>query len=316
MVYAVETSNLSKRYASPLSSAAYALKDLNLTVERGAVYSLLGPNGSGKSTLLKILVGFVKPTSGNATILGWDIRREMDEIHRKVGYMPENVHPPSGRGLELLVRLASLNSPHDRNWLKDRAKDLLEKVGLWEHRHKKVSKYSYGMLRRWLFAHAFMNEPELVLLDEPTSGLDPLGQISVTRLIKQASNDGATVLLCSHDLSNIEKVASHIGLIREGHLVKAGRLAEILTQKRRKYTGFTVLLQTWSVRTVADYLKREGYEPETESRGVVLRLDTPETLNEILNLLPQHLNVKPVTISSGGLEQLFLDVLGGENEPD
>jgi ABC-2 type transport system ATP-binding protein len=312
---AIEAKKLTKKYNTLKGEGKYALNQLDLAVPEGAIYGLLGPNGAGKTTFMKIIMGFTRPTSGSATVLGWDIKKEMGDIRIHVGYMPESVVVPNVKGMDYLIRLARINSIHDSYWLKMRAKELLEQTDLWEHRHKKISEYSQGMLKRWLLAHALMNEPELLLLDEPTANLDPLAKISIIGIIKQAKQEKNTIFLNSHDLQSVERMATHIGLINEGRLIKTGKIGEILKKKHKK--GGTLLIKNFGASKLADELRNLGYKTQVRKEGLLIHSDDHNT-DEILEKLPDSLKEqaknKIITISNGGLEQLFLENIGGEDE--
>jgi len=205
-----------------------ALVGLDLEVRRGEIFGYLGPNGSGKTTTLKILMGLVHPDSGTASVLGMPLA---DRAWRsRVGYLPE--HPyfydyltPS-EYLDYAGRLFGLRASTRR----ERARDLLQRVGLSALGGIPLRRFSKGMMQRIGLAQALMNDPEVVFLDEPMSGLDPIGRRMVRDLILGLRKQGKTIFFSTHILPDAETLCDRVALIRGGRLLKVGRLDEILGQ--------------------------------------------------------------------------------------
>jgi ABC-2 type transport system ATP-binding protein len=202
------------------------LKGLDLTVPRGQVFGYLGPNGSGKTTTIKIVVGLLRHDAGEGSVLGVPLA---DRAWRyRVGYLPE--HPylydylTAREYLEYVGRLFGL-SARDR---KDRAAELLERVGMSRSADVSLRRVSKGMLQRVGLAQALVNDPDLVILDEPMSGLDPIGRHLVRRLILSLKDAGKTVFFSTHILGDAETLCDQVGLLREGTLLASGPLNEIL----------------------------------------------------------------------------------------
>jgi ABC-2 type transport system ATP-binding protein len=225
---ALQIDGLSKSYrvGHLRPRARPALIDLTLTVAPGEVFGYLGPNGSGKSTTLKVLMGLLHPDRGSATILGLPLS---DRAWRfRVGYLPE--HPylydylTAQEYLDYVGRLFDLPSPIRR----DRARELLELLGLSRAAHIPLRRFSKGMLQRTGIAQALMNDPDLVFLDEPMSGLDPIGRRLVRNLILDIRGRGKTVFFSTHILPDAETLCDRVALLREGRLLRVGRLDEIL----------------------------------------------------------------------------------------
>ena len=200
----------------------------NLTVEMPAgIVGLVGANGTGKSTLIKILLGLLPPTSGEATILGMDAATQGLAIRRIVGYMPESdCLPPDVSATELVVHLARMSGLPGAA-ARERAADTLRHVGLYEERYRPIGGYSTGMKQRVKLAQALVHDPRLVLLDEPTNGLDPAGRDEMLDLIRRVGNDfGISVLVTSHLLGELERIADHIVVIEGGVLQRSTSTAE------------------------------------------------------------------------------------------
>jgi ABC-2 type transport system ATP-binding protein len=220
-VPAIETVGLRKAYRGTT-----VLHDLSLTVAPGEVFGFLGPNGAGKTTTVKILMGLVEPTAGTASIFGLPAGDR--EARRRVGYLPENFRFHdwlTGAGLlDFHGRLAGLSAAERRS----RIPDVIARVGLAGRGDEKIRNYSKGMTQRIGLAQAIFHSPDLVLLDEPTSALDPVGRREVRDLIRSLRDDGITVLLNSHLLSEVELVCDRVAIIDHGRVVRSGQLADLL----------------------------------------------------------------------------------------
>ena len=218
---AIEVTGLRKAYGQHV-----ALHDLNLTVEPGEVFGFLGPNGAGKTTTIKILLGLVRPTSGQARVFG--LPASDPGARRLVGYLPENFRLQDwltgNELLELHADLANLTR-EERAW---RIPEVLRLVGLGDRGHERLQSYSKGMLQRIGLAQAIVHNPRLLLLDEPTSALDPIGRREVRDLIRALSSRGTTVFLNSHLLSEVEMLCDRVAIIDRGRVVKSGRLDDLV----------------------------------------------------------------------------------------
>jgi ABC-2 type transport system ATP-binding protein len=277
-VPAIEITNLRKEYGRTV-----AVHDLNLSLEPGEVFGFLGPNGAGKTTTVKILLGLVRPTSGEARIFG--IPSTDPAARRQVGYLPENFRFQDWlTGVELLELHADL-AEVPRAEATRRIPEVLKLVGLQDRGRDRIKTYSKGMLQRIGLAQAIVHNPRLVLLDEPTSALDPIGRREVRDLIRLLSSRGMTVFLNSHLLSEVEMVCDRVAIIDRGEVVQSGRLddliggepelsitvdrvdAELLAALARfgrvvSHNGDTVRLavtDTAVASVIADVLPRSGY---------------------------------------------------------
>jgi ABC-2 type transport system ATP-binding protein len=199
---------------------------LDLSVQPGEVFGFLGPNGAGKTTTVKILLGLVRPTSGEARIFGKPAGDA--EARRQVGYLPENFRfhdwLTGSALLEFHARLAGLSQAERR----ERIPRVLDLVGLGGRGDDRIRGYSKGMTQRIGLAQAIIHDPDLVLLDEPTSALDPVGRREVRDLIRSLRSRGMTVFLNSHLLSEIEMVCDRVAIVDRGRVVRSGRLADLL----------------------------------------------------------------------------------------
>ncbi|HEV7799194.1 MAG TPA: ABC transporter ATP-binding protein [Pyrinomonadaceae bacterium] len=227
----VEIDNLTKDYEVGFvrKRKVRALDGLSITVNQGEIFGFLGANGAGKTTTLKLLMRLIFPTGGSARILGRDIADI--SMHSRIGYLPENPY-----FYDYLTALEFLNfcgqifgfSKPARN---RRAKDLLERVRLDESKwNTQLRKFSKGMLQRVGLAQALVNDPEVVFLDEPMSGLDPIGRREVRDLIALLRQEGKTVFMCSHILSDIEVLCDRVAILKGGRLAQVGYLDELRQQ--------------------------------------------------------------------------------------
>jgi len=208
-----------------------AVADLSFEVRAGEIFGLLGPNGAGKTTTLKMLLGFVKPSSGHAFIAGERVGSVASR--RNLGYLPENPALYEFlRGDEYLVyagRLSGLSRADARA----HAARLLERVGLAGRVDRPIRKFSKGMVQRLALAQALMSDPQIVILDEPMSGLDPIGRKDVRDLILELRDEGRTVLFSTHILSDVEAMCDRVGILVEGKLTDCGALRDLVAPGAR-----------------------------------------------------------------------------------
>ncbi len=219
----IQLKGLTKKYGD-----FTAVDHLNLTIQKSEVFGLLGPNGAGKSTTILMMLGLTDPTSGEVSVCGINSTRNPIEVKRKVGYLPEDVgFYEDYTGLENLLYTARLNGVSGKE-AKQRAVDLLVRVGLMDAMNKKAGKYSRGMRQRLGLADVLIKNPEVIILDEPTLGIDPNGVQQFLELIVQLSKEeGLTVLLSSHHLHQVQEVCDRVGLFVSGKLLAEGDIGSL-----------------------------------------------------------------------------------------
>lgn len=270
----IEIRNLSKIYRDFWGrKKVQAVKSLSLDVMKGEVFGLLGPNGSGKTTTMKMLLGLLFPTSGEMTILG----KPASDVSKneRIGYLPEESYLyrflNADETLDFYGRLFNMSAADRAR----RSDELIEMVGLGKARRRQLKEYSKGMTRRIGLAQALINDPDLVLLDEPTSGLDPIGTREMKDLIHQLKAQGKTVVMCSHQLADVQDVCDRIAVLFQGELKVLGRVDELLELRNEMQIRTTSL--------------------------------TDEAMADVRKVLEKH-NVKDVEFSrpKADLEQLFL----------
>jgi ABC-2 type transport system ATP-binding protein len=223
----VETHNLTKRYGGQV-----AVSDLTFTIEEGEVFGFLGPNGSGKTTTLLMLLGLTEPTGGWARVAEFNPTREPIEVKRIVGYIPENIgfydDMDARENLRFIARLNNMADPVSS----PKIEEALESVGLSDEAEKKVGAYSRGMRQRLGIAEILIKEPRVAFLDEPTLGLDPEGTTRIIEYIESLSRDkNITILLSSHDLKQVQKIADRIGIMIHGQMIALGSLEKLAEEK-------------------------------------------------------------------------------------
>lgn len=225
-VNVIEVSGLHKVYRRLRGGTTVALAGLDLVVEGGGVYGFLGPNGSGKTTTIRCLLGLGRPTHGTCKLFGHDSATDLDKVIRKVGAIVESpaLFPSfSGRrNLSLLGGMYDLP--------RNRVEEVLETVGLADRGKDLVRNYSLGMKQRLAIAAALLKDPELLILDEPANGLDPSGIREVRSLIRRLGQEGKTVFVSSHILSEVQQMCDHVAILSRGRSVADGPVSQVLSQ--------------------------------------------------------------------------------------
>lgn len=221
----IEIKALTKRYGS-----ARGVEDLSFDIERGEVFGYLGPNGSGKTTTIRCLMGLLRPTSGQCHILGRRIEPGRATQHDRIGYLPGDfrIWP----GLTARKSLGLLAALGDSNNVSKRREDLAERLDL--NLDRKLRTLSRGNRQKVGVIYAFQHQPDVLILDEPTIGLDPLVRQVVLDMIREAAKEGATVLLSSHDLSEVAAVCGRTAILREGKLIELAPISKIVRQGQRQ----------------------------------------------------------------------------------
>jgi ABC-2 type transport system ATP-binding protein len=291
MTAMIETEGLTKSYGSKRGIA-----DVSLKVEEGEVFGFLGPNGAGKTTTIRLLMALLRADKGSARIAGLDCWQQSVEIKRLIGYVPgEPSLDPNLTGGQILEYFAHLRGGVDQAYLKQ----LIERFELDTSR--KFRQYSTGNKRKVVLIQAFMHRPRVLILDEPTSGLDPLNQQEFDLMVKEAREQGRTVFLSSHILSEVEKTCSRVAIIRDGRLVRLGDVAEIKAIKRYEITiSFAEAVPAEAFRRVEGVIE---VEPLNHEHGVRLTMQGPA---DAVIKTAAHYPVVSLTSYEPSLEDIFL----------
>lgn len=270
----VETRNLGKIYRDFWGrKKVHALKSLDIEVRRGEIFGLLGPNGSGKSTTIKLMLGLLFPTSGRAFVFGKDATDVSK--NERIGYLPEESYLykflNAEETLDFYGRLFDMPAEVRR----ERTEQLIQMVGLQRARRRQLKEYSKGMTRRIGLAQALINEPEFLVLDEPTTGLDPIGTREMKDLILRLRDQGKTILMCSHQLADVQDVCDRVAILHQGDLKELGRVRDLL-----KVKDVTEI----HAKGLDEKTKQEIKDLIERSNGELLQMDNPTTTMEELFL--------------------------------
>jgi ABC-2 type transport system ATP-binding protein len=296
---AIETQDLRKVFGDKVAVAG-----LTMSVEQGEVFGFLGPNGAGKTTAMKMLLGLTSPTAGSGSILGSRIGDY--RVRARVGFLPEHFRFHDWLTANEFLKLHADLYQMPKNVTEKRVPELLEMVGLTMHATKKLKAYSKGMLQRIGLAQALLNDPDLVLLDEPTSGLDPVGRRLVRDIIHDLSNQGTTVFLNSHLLSEVEITCDRVAFIKHGEVLRTSHLDTIVDGE------FTVEVRARNLNPeIIAGLSKWSLVTHTDGELLSLTLDHEDNLPRINRYLVDNdvdiYALRPERIS---LEDLFIQIVG------
>ena len=295
----LETVSLAKRFGR-----IEAVRGLNLTVPQGTIYGILGPNGGGKTTTLGRVLGVVRPDEGHFAWFGRPGRPEP----RRIGALLEM--PALYPSLSAEKNLAVVACIKRRGM--DRIESVLKRVGLYDRRASPVNTFSLGMRQRLAFAVVLLAEPEVMVLDEPTNGLDPQGIADVRNLIQAVNRHGTTVIMASHVLNEVERVCSHVAIMKRGQLVAEGTIAAVLQAQNRLLVGAS------DVTALRDRLAAVAGVLSVMTRGMLLELTvddrvTAESLNR--HLFERGVTLTHLQVQHKGLEDAFLALVGDDVPP-
>ena len=304
----IEIKDLTKDYETGFwrKRKVRALDSLSLSVYHGEIFGFLGANGAGKTTTLKLLMRLIYPTAGSARILGSD----MSEVamHHRIGYLPENPYFYDYLTAREILEYCGELFGYDRSERKKRAEHLLSRVHLDKKRwNTQLRKFSKGMLQRVGLAQAIINNPEIVFLDEPMSGLDPIGRREVRDLIASLRQEGKTVFMCSHILSDIEVLCDRVAILNNGRLAHLGHLDDL-----RQRAGDTNLVEIVATGIGAADLSvhlnnNEEYILTERASGLHIQVPKESDVDDVIRALRKTngklVSVQPIRQS---LEELFM----------
>ena len=300
---AIKTEELTKTYGRK----SRGIKDVNLTVEDGEVFGFLGPNGAGKTTTVRTLLGFMKPTSGRAEVLGLDTLKDSVKIRANVGNLPgEFVLEDRDTGEDLLRYFARLHGVKDLTY----ARVLAERLGA--DLSRPMRRLSRGNKQKVGLIQAMFHKPPLLILDEPTGGLDPLVQEEFLDIVAETREEGRTVFFSSHVLSEVERVCDRVAIIREGELV-AVEDTEDLTSKAFRHVQITFgkPLDEADVRSFEKLPGVENFSAEGPKTSFIMS----ESSDEVVKLAARH-TVADIEVERPSLEEIFLTYYGGGESSD
>lgn len=304
--YVIETKNLTKEY-----NGTYAVKNINMNVERGKIYGLLGKNGAGKTTTMCMLLGLIKPSKGTIKLFGIDAqnKKNKSKIYKKIGSIIETPgFYPQLTGKENLKIFSKIRGDYNP----ENINKTLKLVNLHNEENKKFKNYSLGMKQRLGLAEALLHEPELLILDEPINGLDPAGIIEIRDLLTNITKElGMTVFISSHILSEIEILADEIGIINDGQLIK-----ELTKEELKQQTNKKVIIKVDDLNSAENLLIRENgfkkgvnFDIENNEIHLLTDFEKREKINE--NLIKNNINVNELHLKEENLEKYFMRLIQG-----
>ena len=324
MVQVVHICDLTKVYSRSRvrrGSSATALDRVSLTIGRGEIFALLGPNGAGKTTLMKILSTLILPTSGTATVDGWDILRQPDKVRSSLGFSPGGERSfyfrLTGRqNLEFFGALQGLTPPY----LNRRISQVLNRVGFEEEADKRFMKYSSGMRRKLGIARALLTDPPILLLDEPTASVDPTSARHIREHIMELKAKGRTILLTTHNMHEAESISDRIGILNKVRLIAAdtpASLKGVLYQSRLQLT-----IGNWGrdpAKFIGELRSIDGVSAVIDRNPLleVIMTQKESAVNEIMRSIVEYaVEVESIATIEPSLEDIFLMFVGGEMRHD
>ena len=295
--------HVGKEFSSGITAKRVtAVHDVSFDVKEGEIFGIIGPNGAGKSTLLKMLMGFIRPSTGSISI--FDIPSNATEVRKKIGYLPENPYYYDHLSAEELMRFSGSTSGMNRDDINERMTYLLRVMNLSHAQKRKLRTYSKGMTQRAGICFALIHDPDLIIFDEPMSGLDPLGRALVVDLIFELKRKKKTVLFCSHILNDVERLCDRMAIMDQG------QLKTVLTKDmiRDKYE-----LTTITVDSLSDSIRSEltiyGAEIRSEDGCCKIQITTRK-LTECLKLISSNeIKILQIEQTSDILEHMFLETI-------
>jgi len=303
---------VSKKYADVV-----ALDNVSFEIGAGEVFGYIGPNGAGKTTTMKILVGLIPNFGGSVLVDGRDIKSTKNGLHRVLGYLPQEAGFQEWRTVDHVLTTLGRLSGLSHQKLKERIPQVLELTRLTDVRYKRVVHLSGGMIQKVRLAQAILNEPGLLVLDEPMSGLDPEARHQVRVMIKETANNGTTVFLSSHILSDVQDIADRIGILSHGHMLKVGTPDDL--QSHFQVGNVVEIVLSKGSRTLPNFGNDDGIEKveEMTSSRTLLHMnpdaDADTTMALILRKLVQSgCQVRNLNLVRPSLEEVYLRFVGGE----
>jgi ABC-2 type transport system ATP-binding protein len=286
-----------------------AVEGLSFQVQEGEVFGLLGPNGAGKTTTVRMLTGLLQPSSGDATVLGLDVRKGGERLRRAVGLLTEQPglydRLTAEENLRFFIKLNELDEA--AAWA--RARRYLERFGLGGREREPAGSYSKGMRQKLAIVRAIVHEPKVIFLDEPTSGLDPEAARTVRDAVAELASEGRTIILCSHNLPEVERLCARVGVVK-------GKLLAVSTVRalRRQGAAVAVRMEGEAAR-FAEAVKALPFSPGALADGEVLTvtLERDQDMPEVIAALVRAgARVHSAVPAERPLEEVYLDLVKGE----
>ncbi len=299
---AVETAQLGKYYGkSP------GIVNVSMTVRDGEIFGFIGPNGAGKTTTIRLLLGLIKPSSGEAKIFGRRVPLTGGKLYRRVGYVPSEVsYYPEMSGRDLIEYAAGFYTASDFQWVEE----LVDRLQF--DPDKKIRTYSHGNLKKLAIIQALLHKPQLLILDEPGSGLDPLIKLEMFKILEELNQKGAAIFFSTHVLEEVERLCHRVAMIKEGSLIHVGPVDELPGKDIRMIT-----LKFAGSEPSSAVLDRLGEAEGIPSRPGYYRVLSRLPVNELVDHLSRY-DLDYLRITDPSLEEIFFDLYepsagGGKN---
>jgi ABC-2 type transport system ATP-binding protein len=294
----ITTDRLVKRYGQ-----VEALKGVSLSVAKGEIYGLLGQNGAGKTTMVKLLLGIIRETAGEATLLGQPVGTA--SVRSRIGYLPEDHHFPDYHTAYSLLDYYGALLGVSRSDRRKRIAEYLELVGLKSRMYYKIRTYSKGMKQRVGIAQSMFHNPDVIFLDEPTDGVDPVGRREIRAIMQQLKDEGKTIFLNSHLLGEVELICDRVGILQKGEMVTEGTV-ESLTQQRGLFVVGLAMGQKFPVEDVA----KQGYAATANGEFWEVGLRDGQSIDPVIDLLrARGLSIRHLMEKRQTLEDLFVETV-------
>jgi ABC-2 type transport system ATP-binding protein len=303
---------VSKRYRDVV-----ALDGVSFEIGAGEVFGYIGPNGAGKTTTMKILIGLIPDFEGSVLIDGRDIKSKENPLHRVLGYLPQEAGFQEWRTVDHVLATLGRLSGLSQQELKERIPQVLETTRLSDVRYKRVIHLSGGMIQKVRLAQAILHDPALLVLDEPMSGLDPEARHQLRVMIRDMANNGTTIFLSSHILSDVQDIADRIGILNHGQMLKVGTPDDL--QSHFQVGNVVEVVLSGGSRPLPSFGTVDGIEKveEMTSNRILLHMthdaDVDATMALILRKLVQSgCQVRNLNLLRPSLEEVYLRFVGGE----
>lgn len=296
----IQTESLSKVYHVGREEI-HALKMLNLSVQKGEIFGYLGPNGAGKTTTIRLLLDIIRPTSGHASVMGMDAQADSVAIHRHIGFLPGELNLWKNlTGAQVVDYIGKVRGGVDMNVVRNLTGRLQLDLSI------RVRSYSSGNKRKLGLVLAMMNKPDLLILDEPSSGLDPLMQQEFNQMMREARNEGRTVFLSSHVLSEVQAICDRVGILRGGELKAVQRVADLT------HTDFRWVTLHFSEAVAPQIVSNLPGVSEVNTSGNTLKLRLVGDFDPLLRAVSPYY-VADIEVQEPTLEEIFLAFYGSNH---
>jgi ABC-2 type transport system ATP-binding protein len=288
-----------------------ALDNVSFEIKEGEIFGYIGPNGAGKTTTMKILVGLLSDFQGEVLIGGYQVPKQKSEVHKLLGYLPQNVAFQEWRTIDHALQTFGKLSGLKDDQVKSRITEILEMLGLSDVRHKKISQLSGGMTQKVGLAQALLHNPKLLVLDEPLEGLDPLSRHQFKDVVLELGKNGTTVLFSSHILSDVQDVANRVGILSKGRIKQVGTLNELKSRLSPQDVIEFELVDVFEKWQDLKSIKNVKNVELTKPSKILIILDEGANVDQVTNEVLRYLEktggrIRSITPFSPSLDEIYL----------